>query len=89
MQFRLEKINHMKRQKRFYELTVSQTLFGEWCLLREWGRLGASGGQQMREYFETYLDALRALQKLKQEKNRRGYATIPVQLPLFKARAEG
>ncbi len=86
MLFRLEKINHVKRQKRFYELSISQTLFGEWCLLREWGRLGTSGGQQMREYFTSQLQALQALQKLKQEKNRRGYATIPVQLTLFKAR---
>lgn len=89
MQFRLEKINHVKRQQRFYELSILQTLFGEWCLRREWGRLGSSGGQQMREYFETHLDALRALQKLKQEKTRRGYATIPVQLSLFEVRAGG
>ena len=42
---RLEKINPGRRQKRFYLLQVTQTLFGEWCLIREWGRIGMAGGQ--------------------------------------------
>jgi hypothetical protein len=36
LQVRLEKINHIKRQRRFYLLGVMRTLFGEWCLVREW-----------------------------------------------------
>jgi hypothetical protein len=31
----LEKINHIKRQRRFYLLGVMRTLFGEWCLEQE------------------------------------------------------
>ena len=44
---RLEKINAEERQRRFYVMNVSRTLFGDWCLIREWGRIGSKGGQRM------------------------------------------
>jgi predicted DNA-binding WGR domain protein len=79
----LEKINHIKRQRRFYLLGVMRTLFGEWCLVREWGRIGAAGGQSKRTYFASRADCEAELQKIKSTKARRGYATIPIQLELF------
>jgi len=82
-QVRLEKINYVKRQRRFYLLGVMRTLFGEWCLVREWGRIGAAGGQSKRAYFGSWEDCDAGLQKIKSTKARRGYATIPVQLELF------
>ena len=82
-QVHLEKINHVKRQRRFYLLGVVRTLFGEWCLIREWGRIGAVGGQSMNAYFESREDCEAELQKIKSTKVKRGYATIPVQLKLF------
>ncbi|WP_199908048.1 WGR domain-containing protein [Celeribacter baekdonensis] len=83
VQVRLEKIVPFKRQRRFYALSIDQTLFGEWCLIREWGRIGAIGGQKRGAYLATQDDALRALEGIKRAKNRRGYATIPVQLELI------
>ncbi len=80
---RLEKINPFKRQRRFYELRTGQTLFGEWCLTRKWGRIGAAGGQKKVDYLTSEAEAEAALAKIKGAKNRRGYATIPVQLELF------
>ena len=80
---RLEKINPFKRQRRFYELNTGQTLFGEWCLTREWGRIGAAGGQRKVDYLGSEEEAELALTDIKAVKNRRGYATIPVQLELF------
>ena len=35
-----------KRMHRFYRMDVQPNLFGEWCLMREWGRIGSTG--QMR-----------------------------------------
>ena len=29
-----------KNMARFYKLVVQPTLFGEWSLVREWGRMG-------------------------------------------------
>ncbi len=80
---RLEKINPFKRQRRFYELRTGRTLFGEWCLTRKWGRIGAAGGQTKVDYLASENEAKRALFEIKRAKNRRGYATIPVQLELF------
>lgn len=70
---RLEKINPAKLQKRFYVMNVAQTLLGEWCLIREWGRIGAAGGQRMIDYTETKEQAEAALNKLSIQKCRRGY----------------
>lgn len=83
MQVRLEKINPFKRQCKFYALSTGRTLFGEWCLIREWGRIGAAGGQRKVEYLLSEDEAELALARIKTVKNRRGYATIPVQLELF------
>ena len=73
---RLEKINPEERQKRFYVMNVTQNLFGEWCLIREWGRFGSAGGQRMVEYVGTEGEADKMLNKLLAQKSRRGYQEI-------------
>ncbi|WP_204115959.1 WGR domain-containing protein [Shimia biformata] len=83
MRIRLEKINHIKRQRRFYELDVQKTLFGNWCLNRSWGRIGNQGGRSIEDVFGSESEANQALEALKSQKLRRGYASIPVQLKLF------
>lgn len=70
---RLEKINSAERQMRFYVMNVTWNLFGEWCLIREWGRIGTAGGQKMVDYAETREEAEAALDKLSSQKCRRGY----------------
>lgn len=60
---------------RFYRLEVRPTLFGEWSVVRIWGRIGASG----REQFETHptRDAAMALmERLERTKRRRGYIAL-------------
>lgn len=83
MQIRLEKINHIKRQRRYYEIDIQKTLFGEWCLQRKWGRIGTQGGRCMEDVFASEEAAVQALAILKAQKHQRGYATIPVQLRLL------
>jgi predicted DNA-binding WGR domain protein len=73
MNVRLEKIDPQKRQRRYYAMSVTQTLFGEWCLVREWGRIGSAGGQGMVDYTASRADAKAALDKLSNQKCRRGY----------------
>lgn len=73
MQIRLEKIDPAKRQHRFYVMYVTRTLFGEWCLIREWGRIGSRGGQRMADYTDSKEEAETALTKLSNQKCRRGY----------------
>ena len=78
----MEKINHVRNQKRFYHLSVARTLFGEWSLTREWGRIGARGGQTLIEFFPSEAETLRALADWKHRKERKGYGVLPVQLSL-------
>ncbi len=73
MQIRLEKIDPAKRQHRFYVMYVTRTLFDEWCLIREWGRIGSRGGQRMADYVASKADAEAALNKLSSQKCRREY----------------
>lgn len=82
MQSYLEKRDPTKNLARFYQLMVLPTLFGEWTVQKEWGRIGQAG--QVRSlYFASQEDALRALLKLKAAKQRRGYWLRPEQLELF------
>jgi len=59
-------------KRRFYMLSIQSTLFGDWVLVREWGRIGR-GGRMRRDAFPSAEQALDALQALACTKQRRGY----------------
>lgn len=82
MHIRLEKFNHNRKQKRYYALRLNQTLFGEWCLVREWGVIGGTA-QEKRDYLTEAPAAEKELERLKAAKLKGGYAVIPVQLGMF------
>lgn len=53
-------------------ITVTPTLFGEWALIREWGRIGSPG--TVREtWYDDDAAAWRAGEQRVQQKLRRGY----------------
>ncbi len=58
---------------RFYRLSVEPTLFGDWSMRREWGRIG-SRGQSREHWFGTCEEATRLLDQKAAERMRRGYA---------------
>ena len=69
---RLVKIDPAQNMHRFYRLDVWPTLFGEWTLRREWGRIG--GGSQVRFTTCESAEKAQALAQAKaREKQRRGY----------------
>lgn len=57
---------------RFYRMLIAPTLFGEWALIREWGRIG-SGGKVKADAFPNAGAALLAMQALVRAKQKRGY----------------
>jgi predicted DNA-binding WGR domain protein len=57
---------------RFYATHLAPTLFGEWALVAEWGRIG-SPGQVREQLFQTEESAQSALTKRLTVKTRRGY----------------
>jgi len=65
-------IDDARNKQRFYALSVEQTLFGDWVLVREWGRIG-TGGRTRRDFFPSVGPALDALHDLARMKSRRGY----------------
>ena len=57
---------------RCYRMDVQPDLFGQWCLIREWGRIGSSGQLRSRP-FANPDEAEAALAKQRCVKVRRGY----------------
>lgn len=69
---RLIKVVPAENKRRFYAMRALPTLFGDWALQREWGRIGA-GGRVRHDLFRDEGEALNALARLAQTKVRRGY----------------
>jgi predicted DNA-binding WGR domain protein len=71
----LERHDPARNMARFYSLTVTPTLFGEWALIREWGRIGSPG--TVRElWFKTEAEAVDERRKLSRLKEKRGYVRL-------------
>ena len=66
------KIAPEQNQYRYYAMTVMPTLFGDWSLVREWGRIGRAGRRYI-EHHPTEQAAIVSLLKWKQAKAHRGY----------------
>ena len=48
----LTKIDASRNMARFYALDLQPTLFGEWALVKEWGRIGQAGQSRSVIYAE-------------------------------------
>ena len=68
----LYRLDDAKRMRRYYRMNVQHDLFGQWCLLREWGRIGSTG-QTRSLQVPTAAEAHAALCKQYRSKERRGY----------------
>lgn len=69
----LRKIDPAKNMRRFYRLSVEPTLFGDFALVREWGRIGAKRGRVKEDWHASMLDVERALEGAIGVRIRRGY----------------
>jgi predicted DNA-binding WGR domain protein len=63
----LYRIDSEKRMHRYYRLDVQPDLFGQWCLIREWGRIGSSS-QRRSVPFPTPQEAEAALHRQRRAK---------------------
>jgi predicted DNA-binding WGR domain protein len=72
----LERRDARVNMARAYAVHVEPTLFGDWALIRHWGRIGARG-RHLEEWFDTREAALTAGQRLAARKRRRGYGERP------------
>lgn len=72
-----ERVCAADNMARFYRVELCRTLFGEWVLVRVWGRIG-SFGRRREERFGSRNGAEVALQALVRAKQRRGYRPVPL-----------
>lgn len=70
----LYRVDADRRMARYYSLDVQPDLFGAWCLIRMWGRIGAAGGQTRTVPYPTPQEADIAMERQRKAKLRRGYA---------------
>ena len=68
----LYRISSEQNMRRFYRLGLQRDLFGNPCLIREWGRIGKPGQVRSTPY-PTEDEAQAAFNKQRATKERRGY----------------
>jgi len=68
----LTKIEPARNMARFYVLDVQPDLFGEWALVKEWGRIGRAE-QSRRVFFAEQTEAQAALASAFKQRLRRRY----------------
>jgi len=72
----LLRLDPSRNVRRFYKMMLAPSLFGEWVLVREWGRIGAAGTTKA-DHFASVGEAVLAMQELVRKKKRRGYIAPP------------
>lgn len=69
----LRRVDPSRNMSRFYTMAIERTLFGEFALVREWGRIGR-GGQTKSTVFPSGREAESTFSRLRRAKERRGYS---------------
>ena len=71
----LRRIDPDRNMARFYTMSVQPTLFGDWALFREWGRIGSAGRLASRR-FATEQEAALAMAEHLKAKLSKGYSKL-------------
>jgi len=69
---RMRHIVPEKNMHRFYAMSMQLTLFGEWAVVRNWGRIGTTGRTRL-DIHEGPGEAIDAISEIKSSKVKRGY----------------
>lgn len=69
----LRRSDPARNMHRYYMLDVQPDLFGAWCVIREWGRIGSRAGQRRTVPYPTHGEAQAALERQRRAKLRKGY----------------
>jgi predicted DNA-binding WGR domain protein len=71
-QVRFRKLDPEQNMKRYYCITLTKTLFDEWCIVRTWGRLGR-GGQTRQLTLDCEREARTVFDRLVMKRQARNY----------------
>jgi predicted DNA-binding WGR domain protein len=69
---RMRRIVPEKNMHRYYALSMQPTLFGEWAVVRNWGRIGTTGRSRL-DIHNGPGEAIDAIAEIKSAKVNRGY----------------
>ncbi len=72
---RMRRIDPGKNMRRFYAMSLQPTLFGEWAVVRSWGRIGTIGHIRL-DIHDGPGEAIDAISEIKNMKIKRGYLQI-------------
>ena len=59
---------------RHYSCEVRQYLFGQWVVLRRWGRVSATQGQSLELLCNHYEEGLQVFEAVERRRAKRGYS---------------
>jgi predicted DNA-binding WGR domain protein len=71
----LHRIDPARNMARFYRISSTLSLFGDICVVREWGRIGRPGRMRL-DLYEKVEAASAARYALERAKRRRGYRDV-------------
>ncbi|MGI0119716.1 WGR domain-containing protein [Zooshikella sp. RANM57] len=71
----LHKIDQQRNENKYYSLHIQPDLFGQWALMRYWGRIGKNG-QLKIDTFSTLEEAQQLFNDLKKNKIKKGYFLV-------------
>jgi predicted DNA-binding WGR domain protein len=63
-----------RKDTRHYSCEVRQNLFGQWIVLRRWGRVSAMQGQSREQLCDRYEEGLEILEAVEKRRSQRGYS---------------
>ena len=75
MEYQLDKWKRQdwRKQTRHYSCEVRQNLFGQWVVLRRWGRMSAMQGQSIEVVCDRYEEGLEIFEAVEKRRAKRGY----------------
>ena len=75
MEYQLDKWKRQdwRKQTRHYSCEVRQNLFGQWVVLRRWGRVSAMQGQSIEVLCDRYEEGLEIFEAIEKRRAKRGY----------------
>lgn len=62
-----------RKNSRHYSCELRQNLFGQWVVLRRWGRINALKGQSIEHVCASYDEGLKIMSAVEKRRARRGY----------------
>ena len=64
------------KDTRHYCCELRQNLFGQWVVVRRWGRISALQGQSLEHPCSSYEEGLEVLAKVEKRRSQRGYRRL-------------